>query len=102
MGMDGLKMLIVIIISIGVILVGLVIYSEVQNSDACKKANDFTITNMEYHSSYTSLVMVGKIMTPIYHPERWTITYDSCEKDVRETTYIKYKVGQIFREAKED
>ncbi len=73
------------------------------------KIGNAVVVDKSHHSAYTSVISTGKIVVPVYHPERWSIglakdglmddvdvskkSYDSI--NLKETYEITYRVGRL-------
>ena len=74
-----------------------------------KVVNSGTVISKDHYNAYTTFINVGKVMVPIHHPERWTITVQSCDaKEPNETecpssshnvtkqTWDEYELGEYI------
>ena len=55
-------------------LVGCAHYEHVDTTEAS------TVVRHDHHDAYTSIVIAGKVLIPIYHPEKFGLEVRQCGK----------------------
>ena len=69
------------------------------------KISSGTVYSKEHQDSYVTIMPIGKVMMPIFHPERYEISFKQCkepekqncrtnEEDVDKAKYDSIKIGQ--------
>lgn len=82
-----------VLVLVGVVLlpVGMVIYHEFYD------IREGTVTDKEHHGEWTQFVQSGKTLTPIHHPETWSLTIErdgeTASWTVSEDRYDRTSIG---------
>jgi len=69
---------------------------------ACSNASGHgEVINKDYTPGYTTFILSGKVMVPMYNPPSWQMDVYENEDDhgwvsVDETTYHQYEIGDEF------